>query len=63
MIAVAENMRKIGEAGFQAHEREIVKLSRELEFTVTCPRNKAHVLVESKEKIVEIAIDSTKKRG
>ena len=44
------------QAGFQAHEREIVELATGLGFTLTYPHSKAHVLVESEEKIVGISM-------
>jgi len=55
MIAVTEVKQKLIEAGFQAHEREIVKISRELGFSLIYPHNKSHILVESEGKIVEIS--------
>ncbi|MCX6001446.1 MAG: hypothetical protein NTY79_02755 [Chloroflexi bacterium] len=43
------------EAGYEAHEREIVKLAVGLGFNLRYPHNKAHVLVEPEEKIREIS--------
>jgi hypothetical protein len=52
MIAVRKTpTQKLTETGFQAHEREMVKLAIGLGFSVDYPHNKAHVLVESEEKI------------
>jgi len=47
--------KKLREAGFQAHEREIVKLAVGLGFSVGYSHYKAHMLVESEEKIIEIS--------
>jgi len=55
MVAVTEIKRKLREGGYQSHEREIVKLCRELGFAIAYPHNKAHVLVESEEKIREVS--------
>jgi len=55
MVAVTEVKRKLREAGYGTHEREIVKLAVGLGFSLRYPHNKAHVLVESEEKIREIS--------
>ena len=56
MIAVRKPKQKLIKAGFQAHEREIVKLAVGLGFTIAYPHKEAHVLVESEEKIRVISI-------
>jgi len=55
LVSVTEIKRKLREGGYQSHEREIVKLCRELGFSVAYPHNKAHVLVESEEKIRQVS--------
>jgi hypothetical protein len=55
VIAVTEIKQKQSEAGYKAHEREIVRLAVVLAFTLAYPHNKAHVLVGSEELIVEVA--------
>jgi len=55
MIAVTETKQMLRQVGFQAHDREIVKLAVGLGFTVVYPHNKAHMLVESVETIAKIS--------
>jgi len=55
MFSVTEIKRKLREGGHQSHEREIVKRCRQLGFNVVYAHNKAHILIESEEKIREIS--------
>lgn len=63
MIAVTEIKRKLREGGYKSYGQEIVKLCRELGFNVAYPHNKAHVLVESEEKLIEISAKAGFSRG
>lgn len=55
MVAVTEIKRKLREGGYQSHEREIVKLCRELGFSVAYPHNKAHINLRNEQQLRDIS--------
>ena len=54
-MAVTNLKQKLMKAGFEAHEREIVKLAGGLGFTVNYHHSKGHVVIKSVKKLEEIS--------